>query len=267
MIEILKQSTDEYLFPEIEWEKPQNKRQKGDLLIVGGSPHGFASVANSYEYALKAEVGTAKVLMPNSVEQTVKGFIDNIDFLPSTPSGSFSKKGLNQLAEYSKEAWATLLAGEFGRNSETASLIEGFLMSHPDKICLTKDAIDYAITSYPKQILFRKDTLLVISLSQLQKLLQRAGMQENIKIEMGLEQIAKFLAGLSEEAESMIITVHHKHVFVAVNGRVSFTSLGPDERLWQSEVAAYASVYWIQHKGKEFEAVTTAVYDVVNAET
>lgn len=264
MTEFLKQS-DEMLFPEIEWEKPQNARQRGELLIMGGSPHGFASIANSYEYARQAGIGRAKVLMPQSVEPTVKGFIDEAAFLPSTPSGSFSKKGLNQLVDLAKDSNATLLAGEFGRNSETASLVEAFLMSYPNKIVLSKDAIDYAITSYPKQILFRKDTILVASLSQLQKLLQRAGMSENIKFEMGIAQVGKFLAGLSEEAESIIITVHHQYVFVAVGGRVSYTSLGLEERLWQTQIAAYVSVFWVQHEGKAFEAITSGVFEAIDS--
>jgi hypothetical protein len=266
MSKILKQAEDKPLFPDIDWEKPVNKKQKGDLLIVGGSPHGFASVANSYDYAIKAGVGTAMVLMPEATRQAIKGFLDDVNFLPSTISGSFSKKGLTQLIDYAKDAWATLLAGEFGRNSETASLIEGFLMRDTGKIILSKDTVDYATTSYPKQILFRKDTLIVASLSQLQKLLQRAGMHENVRFIMSVEQLSKFLSGLTSECESSIVTVHHNHVFVAVNGNISITSLGFEERLWQTHIAAYASVFWIQHPTKPFEAITTAVWDALHHE-
>ncbi len=257
-----KQSLNEPLFPEIEWEAPQNTRQRGELLIVGGSPHGFASVANSYEFAKEAGIGRATVMMPDATEATVKGFIDNIAFLPSTPSGSFSKRGLTSLKAASAEAWGTLLAGEFGRNSETASLIEGFLMSTTGKIILTKDAVDYAATSYPRPILNRDNTLLVASFSQLQKLLKNAGEPENVKFEMGIEQLVAFLENLTNERDLAIITTHHKHFFVAAQGNVTLTPQKEDEgSLWQTRTAAFASVFWLQHEGKPLEALTTAIFE------
>ena len=258
---IQKQSADEPLFPEIEWEAPQNKKQRGELLIVGGSLHGFASVANSFEFTKEAGVGRAKVLMPIATEATVKDFIDDIAFLPSTPSGSFSKRGLTELKAYAVDSWATLLAGEFGRNSETSALVEGFLMSTTGKVILTKDAVEYASTSYPGPVLKRENTLLVASLSQLQKLFKNAGLQSNVKFEMGLEQFASFFEMITDEYPIQIITSHHKHLFSAANGKVVVTPHKDDESLWQTRVASYASVFWIQHETKPTEALATAVYE------
>ena len=258
---IQKQLVDQPLFPEIEWEAPQNTRQKGEMLIVGGSPHGFASVANSFEFTKEAGIGRVKVLMPDATERTVKDFISDIAFLPSTPSGSFSKRGLSEMKAYALDVWGTLVVGEFGRNSETAALIEGFLMSTTGKVILTKDAVDYAITSYPRPILFRDNTVLVASLSQLQKLLRNAGMPENVKFEMGFEQLAQFLSKLSSEASSVIVTAHHKHIYVAVGGNVTVTPLSSDETLWQTKTGSFVSVFWLQHEGKALEAVTTGVYE------
>jgi hypothetical protein len=258
---IQKQDANEPLFPEIEWEAPQNVKQRGELLIVGGSPHGFASVANSYEYAKEAGIGRAKVVMPIATENTVKDFIDDIAFLPSTPSGSFSKKGLTELKAYAQESWGTLLAGEFGRNSETASLIEGFLMSTSGKVIISKDAVNYASTSYPRPILQRENTLLIASLSQLQKLLKNAGVEEAVKFEMGIDQLAKYLEALSDNVKLALVTMHHKHLFVAANSRVTVTPLNADETLWQTRIAAYCSVYWLQHDSKPVEGISTGVYE------
>jgi len=259
---IHKQSINQPLFPEIEWESPQNIRQKGELLIVGGSPHGFASIANSYEYTSKAGIGHAKVAMPSSTEQTVKGFIENAAFLPSTPSGSFSKRGLTDLKSYAQEAWGTLLAGDFGRNSETASLIEGFMMSTTGKIIITKDAADYAATSYPRPILMRKNTLLVASLSQLQKLLKNANFTDNIRFEMSINETAKLLESISKQIELKIVIFHHNHIYAAIDGSVSLTPIAlADSGLWQTKTASFATVFWLQHDAKEFEGITTGIYE------
>lgn len=262
---VQKQELDQPLFPEIEWEAPQNVKQRGELLIVGGSPHGFASVANSYEYVQQAGIGRATVLMPDATRSAVHGFIDNLEFLPSTPSGSFSKRGLTQLKAMAMDSWGTLLAGEFGRNSETSSLVEGFLMSTTGKIALTKDAVDYVIGSYPRPILNRQNTLLIASFSQLQKLLKNAGVEENVRFEMGLEPLAAYLETLSAEYSLAIITTHHKHFYVACSGRVTLTPHSGDEgSLWQSITAAYATVFWLQHDTKPLEALTTGVYESLN---
>lgn len=258
---IEKQSANEPLFPEIEWEAPQNRKQRGDLIIVGGSPHGFASVANSYEFTKDAGIGSVKVIMPVATEKTVRDFISEISFLPSTPSGSFSKRGLTELKAQAADAWATLLIGEFGRNSETASLIEGFLMSTSGKVVLTKDALDYAITAYPRPILQRENTILVASLSQLQKLLKNAGLSENVKFEMTFDQLASFLSGLSSETKSIIVTVHHKHIYAAVDGRVTVTPMNADETIWQTKTASFVTVFWLQHENKPLEAISTGIYE------
>ena len=262
---IRKQSSDEPLFPEIEWEAPQNVRQRGDLLIVGGSPHGFASVANSFGFATDAGIGHVKVLMPDATEKTVRDFISNIAFLPSTPSGSFSKRGLTELKSYALDAWGTLLIGEFGRNSETAALIEGFLMSTTGKIILSKDALDYAITSYPRPLLHRENTVIVASLSQLQKLLRNAGQPDNVKFEMSFAQIGEFLEKLTAEIRAIVVTVHHDHVYLGVGGEVVVTPLAETQSLWQTQTATYLAVYWLQHDAKPLEALATAVYESITA--
>ena len=266
MIEYIQQKNDQPAFPDIEWEKPQNRRQKGELLIVGGSHHGFASVANSYEYSKQAGIGRTTVLMPEAIKASVQSFIDNLEFLPSTPSGSFSKKGLSNLESLAKANMATLLAGDFGRNSETASLIEAFLMTSKSKIIITKDAVDYAISSYPRQVLRRQETIIVASLAQLQKLIKMAAMKKNIKFEMGITQIANFLANLSVEVSSVIITMHHNHIFLAYGGKVSSTKVISEDRLWQTQTAAFSSVYWIQHPEKTFQALTSAIYEVASSQ-
>src|SRR5262245_34884782 len=117
-----KQQPGKLLFPELEWSRPENKAQAGKLLIVGGNQHGFAAPAEAYAVATKTGIGTARVLLPDALQKTVGRILDNGEFAPSTPSGSFSQKALGELLSYSSWADAALLAGDFGRNSETAIL-------------------------------------------------------------------------------------------------------------------------------------------------
>ena len=63
----LKQTSGKPLFPDIEWQKPEQKNLAGKLLIIGGNKLGFAAVAQAYTDALKAGIGECRVILPDSL--------------------------------------------------------------------------------------------------------------------------------------------------------------------------------------------------------
>ena len=50
--------------------------------------------------------------------------LEDGEYAPSTPSGSFSTQALGELQAMANWADGTLIAGDIGRNSETAILLE-----------------------------------------------------------------------------------------------------------------------------------------------
>jgi hypothetical protein len=246
------------LFPELEWSKPENRQQAGKLLIVGGHAHGFAAPAEAYTASVKAGIGTARVLLPDAVRKTVGKFIENGEFAPSTPSGSFSQKALDELLFQAQWGDAALFAGDLGRNSETAILIEKFLSKYSLPVTLTKDTVDY-VTSAPHIALNRADTLLVLSLSQLQRLGTAAKSATPVTFSMDLMHLVEWLHDFTRTHKPYIVVKHLDHILVAANGQVSSTTLQQDKPIWRVETAAQASVWWLQHQSKAFEALTAAV--------
>src|SRR5471032_3085314 len=92
-----KQAADKPLYPDLLWSRPENRAQAGKLLIVGGNAHGFAAAGEAYAEATKAGVGTARVLLPDSLQKTVGKVFEAGEYAPSTPSGSFAKRALAEL--------------------------------------------------------------------------------------------------------------------------------------------------------------------------
>jgi len=255
----LRQTPSKLLFPDMEWSRPENRQQAGKLLIAGGSAHGFAAPAEAYTRATKAGIGTARVLLPDAVQKIVGGILENGEFAPSTPaSGSFSQKALNDFLACGAWADAVLLAGDFGRNSETAILLEKFLTKFPLPITLTKDAVDYAISA-PHTILGRESTLLVLSLAQLQRLGIAARAPKPIAFGMDLLHITEWLHEFTLAHRPFIIVKHLDTMFVAANGQVSTTRLAANLPIWRVATAAAASVWWLQNPSKPFEALTTSL--------
>lgn len=230
----------------------------GKLLVVGGNVHGFAAPAEAYNAALGAGIGSARVLLPDGLRKLVGVVIPEADFAPSTPSGSFSQKALAELIDVSNWADGVLVAGDLGRNSETAILLESFLAKFRGKATLTKDSVDYVVTS-PKTALDREDTLLVLSLSQLQRLGLATKFLQPITFSMDLLHLVEWLHNFTMEHRLRLVVKHREYLLAAMDGRVSSTTITEEKTIWRLKTAAHASVWWLQHPQKPFEAITTSI--------
>lgn len=255
----MKQGESKPLFPELEWSRPENKQQAGKLLIVGGNLHGFAAPAEAYAEAQKAGIGAARVLVPASLQRIVGAVMPNVEFAPSTPSGSFNQKALAEVLAHGQWADAVLVAGDLGRNSETAILIEKLLSKYPGRVTFTKDAVDYAISS-TQPLLQREKTLLVLSLAQLRRLGAAAKFTRPITYGMDLLHLVQWLHEFTLEHKPHILVKHLDNIFLGADGKVSTTKLKEDQQIWRVKTAGKASVWWLQHPGKPFEALTAAIY-------
>jgi hypothetical protein len=254
----LKQGT-EPLFPDILWSRPESKSTSGKLSIIGGSSHGFGAPGLAYNSSMQAKVGSVSVLMPDAIKKIVKGLLPDADFAPSTPSGSFSRQALSSLMDASNRSDCVLVAGDVGRNSETAVLFETFVQKYKGLLAITQDAVDF-FKETPKDLCDRPDTLIVLSLSQLQKLFMFTPTITPIILSMSVVQLAEALHHYTLEHCATIVTKHNDLIFVACKGQVSTTK--DIRKIWRIETAGRASVFWLQNSTKPFEAVTSSFHAV-----
>jgi hypothetical protein len=253
----LKQTADKPLFPDLQWSRPENKLHAGKLLIIGGNQFGFAAPAEAYQASNDAGVGTAKVLLPNTLQKTI-GSLIAAEFAASTPSGSFARDALGICLDLASWSDGVLLAGDLGRNSETAILLESFFRKYSGQLTITKDALEY---TYPLAdlLLARLETTLVLSLSQLQKLARAAHSTTAVTFSMDFLQLLEFLHAFTLTHPANIITKHLDNIFVASGGQVSTTKLTEGKPIWRIATASSAAVWWLQHPNQPFEALTTSV--------
>lgn len=257
----LKQTKDKPLFEDLLWSRPENKRHAGKLLIIGGNLHGFSAPGTAYGTALRAGIGTARVLLPDKLQKTVGKLIPEADFGPSTLSGSFSKMALAQLLEAAQCADGVLLAGDFGHNSETAILLDSFMNKFEGQVTVAQDSLDY-FWGPKSPLIERLDTLSVIGLSKLQKLAKNNRPTTPILHTVMLADLVETLHDWTTGNPGQIITKHADNFITASGGQVS-TTPAPERPNWQIELAAYASVWWLQQPQKPFEVITTAVFEYV----
>ena len=258
----LKQTADKPLFPDLLWSRPENKRQAGKLLIVGGSVDGFAAPATAFAAATKAGIGTVRVLLPDSTKKILGKSFAEAEFTPSTPSGSFSRQALAQLLENAEWADGVLLAGDFGRNSETAVLLDSFLDKYAGQVTVAQDGLDY-FWGPASKLLSRPETLSVINLGKLQKLAKNNRPSTPVLHSMNLHELVTVLADWTSGIPGSFITKHADNLVVAAGGKVSTTPQA-EESNWQVDLAAYASVWRLQQQTKPFEAMASAVHQYLS---
>jgi len=251
-----KQDPAKPLFPDILWSRPESRASSGKLAIIGGHSHGFGAPGAAYAEALNAGVGICKVLLPESVKKTVRLVLPDASFGPSNPSGSFAKSALTDFLEISNWADGVLLAGDMGRNSETAILLENYVQSYKGPLTIAQDAADY-FKAFPRVLMNRPNTTLVISLAQLQKIFINAPLIIPITYGMTLPQLAEALHEFTTKFALTIVVRHHDLIFVAHGGEVVSTSNA--EMPWRVRIAGRASVFWLQNPTKPLESISTSL--------
>lgn len=260
----LKQSPDKPLFPDLLWSRPETKTQAGKLLIVGGHKHAFAAPASAYGAAQKAGIGSIRVLLPNVLKRTLGPSFAEAEFASSTPSGSFSRQALVTLLELAEWSDGLLLAGDLGRNSETAILLEKLLQKYSGQLTCTDDSLNYFLDN--GVMTSRRHNAIVIETVRLQKLAKNNRPSTPILHRMNLHELITVLADWTTSTPALFITKHADNFVVASGGKVSTTPT-KDLLNWQVELAAYVAAWLIQQPRKTFEAISTAVYDFVTKAT
>ncbi len=251
---------DEPLFPDLLWSRPESKQARGKLLVVGGNSHVFAAPGNAYTAAVKACIGATRVLLPQSLNKTLGAHLPDAVFAPATPSGSLSRQALDVLLENAQWADGVLLAGDFGRNSETAILLESFLDKFAGQVTIAGDGVDYFQDKNTRG-LNRDKTTYAINIGKLQKLAKNNRPSTPVLHNMNLQELVTLLADWTNGSQAEFITKHADNLVVAAEGRASTTPHVGDDTAWQTDAASFVAVWQLQNPTKPFEAFTTAAYD------
>lgn len=258
-----KQTNKAPLFPDLLWSRPETKHTAGKLLIVGGNIHSFAAVGQAYQAAQSAGAGVIRIVLPDSLQKTVSKLMPEASFTTSTPSGSFGQKALAELLDQAAWADGVLLAGDFGRNSETSIVLEKFVNKYQGPLTLTKDAVEY-FSRMPAALTDRPSTCLVLTIAQLQLIATSLKSPTAFTFDTDLLRLVEKLHQFTETHSINLIMKHLDTLFVTVGGQVSTTrsDLKEDDH-WRLPVATQAAVWWLQNPTKTFEAITTSVYKPV----
>lgn len=254
--DLWQQQTDQPLFPNMLWSRPETKQGAGKLLIIGGQAQEFIHVAESFAASVSAGAGTVRVFMPESTRKLTK-MLPNIEYAPSNASGSFAKSALAELIDASQWSDGVLLAGDLGKNSETNLMLENFVSTYQGILIISDSALP-SITMPAKDLFQRENTVLVLSFDEFQKFGIALGLNTPITSDSTTPRLAGILHELTTKCQATLAVMRDNSVWTSGKGNVAITQL--KDKKSPNQLAAQAAVWNIQNSNKQFEAITTAAY-------
>lgn len=254
-----KQAVGTQLFPDIAWSKPEQRAHAGRMAIIGGNKLGFVAIRDAYEVANALGAGQIRAIMPDVLKRAVPTSVSDAQFLPSNPSGGFSKEALPEFHAACEWADVCLLVGDAGRNSETAMAFES-LLDCPAGLVITRDAIDLLMPAM-NRFVERENTVLVVSFAQLQKLFQSIYYPKMLSFSMQLLQLVETLHKFTITYPITIVTFHHNQLLIAHKGQVVTQEFDQPMAIWRGFTATRAAAYLLWNKSKPLEAIATSFSD------
>lgn len=259
-----KQTTLKPLFPDIEWSKPVQKSLAGRLGVIGGNKLGFAGVAASYQTALEAGVGAVRVVLPDALRKTIPPIITDCIFAPTNQSGGLAADAIDEMRAAGEWATGIMLAGDAGRNSETAILYEKFLGEYTKPLVLTRDAIDLVKNS-AQSLVERPNTMIVASFAQLQKLFQGVYYPKILTFSMQLSLVVEALHKFTITYPCTLVVLHRDELLIASGGEVISQSYATPLKIWRGETAARIAGYWLWNQERPLESAAAAIASPLTA--
>lgn len=249
--------TETPLFPDLLWDKPEQRSRAGKLCVVGGNKNGFVAVATAYEDALKAGAGQCRVVLPDALKKAVPPTITDVVFVPTNQAGGMNRESSSQLKAAAEWADGVLLIGDSGRNSETAIVFETLIREYSGPLTITRDAIDL-LHNVSEAMLSRPETSLVCSFAQLQKLFQAVYYPKILTFSMQLTNLVEILHKFTITYPVTITVLHNEQLIVAQGGNVVSTPWGNPLSIWRGSVATKAATYWLWNRSKPLESIATS---------
>lgn len=258
------QKQSQPLFNDLVWNIPEQKT--GHVAIIGGNSQNFSTVIRISEFASQTfPFKTISTILPDALRGKLPP-LPNLDFLPSTESGSFAKSRQLEIACASPDA--TLIIGDLSRNSATAVALADAITTDDSPastsklLVLTRDSVDL-LAPEAHRWLSRENTVILASMVQLQKLFRAVYYPRMILLSQPLIPTIETLHKFTLTYPTTILTFHQGNIIVASGGQVSTTHLVDTDyspiSLWSGQLATKVTALNLYNPKQNFAATTAAI--------
>lgn len=247
------------LFQDLLWNLPEQKF--GSINVIGGNSQGFSTPIRVSEFVKsKFPFREVKTILPDSLKKSLP-VSHEIEFTPSTESGSFAKSP--ELTDFLKNADANLIVGDLSKNSATTVAFSQAIKSAPEKLYLiSRDAVD-SLASEMDNLLQLPKFFILATMPQLQKIFRAIYYPKMILLSQPIIPTVETLHKFTLSYLATIITFHENQVIVASGGKVTTTPIDSTDysplALWSGPLAAWITTLNFYNPSKPLEATTAAI--------
>lgn len=249
----------EPLFPNVTWNIPEQKT--GSINIIGGNAQGFATNIRVTEFVNQHyPFREIKTILPDSLKKTVP-VSANIEFTPSTESGSFAKsRALNAIFQNTD---INLIVGDLSKNSATSIAVMGAIKNAPEKLyVISRDTVD-SLVSEMDSLLTLPHFFILATMPQLQKIFRATYYPKMILLSQPLIPTIETLHKFTLSYPTTILTFHQDQIIVASGGTIVTTPLSETSysplNLWSGQLAAHIAALNFYNPNHALEATAAAV--------
>ena len=258
------QKQDKPLFVDLTWNIPEQKQ--GIIQIIGGNNQTFHTseyIATHLQNTFPLK--SVQIILPDSLKTKLPP-LENIYFMPSTTSGSFANSKEFQSASTNAENTpvnATILAGDFSKNSETSIAISKLIQNTNIPLYLARDTIDSVMNEATNWI-EKPNITIIASMIQLQKLFRILYYPKMILLSAPINQIVESLHKFTLSYPCLIVTFHAGQIIIAKNGQVITTPIEKTTytpiSLWNGILTANIAVLNLFNPNKPLESASAALF-------
>lgn len=247
------------LYPDLSWNIPEQKT--GSINIVGGNAQGFSTVVRIAEFvASHYPFRETKIVLPDSLKKSLP-VNTNINFAPSTESGSFAKSP--ELDNAFDTADINLIIGDLSKNSATSVAISHAIQKSPGKLyVITRDAVDLLATEM-STLLELSNLFIIATIAQLQKIFRAVYYPKMILLSQPIIPTIETLHKFTLSFPTTTLTFHQDQIIVSNNGNTTTTPLNITDysplNLWNGQLAAHIAALNFFNPNKPLEATTAAI--------
>lgn len=246
------------LFADLAWNLPEQRT--GTAAVIGGNSQNFANVVRTAEFLNKNfPLQHVTTILPSALRDKLPS-MENVNFTPSTSSGSFAKS--YELERFIYESNLTLLAGDFSKNAETAIAITDAVRQSQNLLIITRDSVDL-LTPSASQLLIHPRLVIIGSMMQLQKIFRSVYYPRMIMLSQPLLPVLETLHKFTLSYPATIVTFHQDQIIVAQQGNITTTHISDTPysplTLWSGQLAAKIAAFNLFNSTKPLEATTAAI--------
>ena len=182
----------------------------------------------------------------------------DVVFGACNPSGSLAQGALPEMKALTAWSSGVLMAGDAGRNSETAIVYSDMIREYSGPLVITRDAVDL-VKNDTEALVNRPNTVLVISFAQLQKIFQAVYYPKILTFSMQLLQLVEAVHKFTITYPVTIVVLHRETLVVAHEGKVVSTKWDNPMAIWRGQTAARAATYLLWTPSQPLEAIAASL--------